>query len=172
MGIGMAIGAILVPRLEKRYSPGMLFPRTIAAFAVGMFLFALNRNYFLACLMAVGGGFCISMLSVTGNNYIVQNVSNALRGRVFTALESVIRIALLISMVVTAPVSDFVGAIVLRILAGFGITSVLGSPLTGARITLLLSGCIVAAAAIYCFRKMREDSVIGQDGNADTAAAR
>ncbi|MDR1412413.1 MAG: hypothetical protein LBJ07_00605, partial [Actinomycetes bacterium] len=165
MGIGMAIGAILVPKLEKRYSSGTLFPRTIASFAVGMFLFALNRSYFLACLMAVAGGFCISMLSVTGNNYIVQNVANDLRGRVFTALESVIRISLLISMIVTAPVSDFIGAIVLRIAARLGITTILGSPLTGPRITLILAGCIVAGAAVYCFRNMRDSDGVGGDRN-------
>ncbi|MDR1775283.1 MAG: MFS transporter [Actinomycetes bacterium] len=154
MGVGMASGAILVPRVEKRLPVKLLFPASIATFAIGMVIFALNPWYFLACLLAAGGGFCISMLTVTGNNYVVQHVSDEIRGRVFTTLESVIRISLLISMIITSPVSDFIATVLRVFLADFGITKFLWWDLTGARLTLLLSACVVGVAAWYAFRKV------------------
>jgi dTMP kinase len=154
LGLGMAIGAVAVPRFEKRVPVKLLFPGSIAVFAAGMFAFALNQNYFVACLFAAGGGFCISMLSVTGNNYIVQHVTDDIRGRVFTALESVIQISLLVSMVITAPVSDFIGTVIRGVLEQFNITAFFNVPLTGPRLTLIVSACIVGFGAYYGFKKL------------------
>ena len=154
LAIGMAAGAVIVPRIEKRLNARYLFPSSLAVFAVGMIGFAFTGQLFIATLYAIGAGACIALVYVTGTNYIIQNVSDDLRGRVFTSMEAVIRIALLVSMIVTAPASDFIGKFLRNFLNSHGMTKVLGLPLTGERLTLLFSALIVAFAAWYGFKKL------------------
>jgi len=154
LAIGMVIGALAIPRIEKVVPVKLLFPLSVAVFAAGMFGFAMASSYFVACLYAIGAGLCISALTVAGNNYIVAEVDDSIRGRVFTALEAVIRVALLISMIVISPLSDILTKVIERFLVQEGITSFLGIALSGSRITLMFSGLIVTCAAVYGFRKL------------------
>lgn len=154
LAIGMVVGALLIPRIEKKMSVRLLFPSSVALFGIGMLGFTLTTKYFISCLYATGAGFCIAALTVAGNNYIVAEVEDNLRGRVFTALESVIRVSLLISMMLVAPLSDILSKIIKKFLDAEGITNLLGIPLSGSRITLLIASVIVLSAAIYGFRKV------------------
>ncbi|MCL2818361.1 MAG: hypothetical protein FWD41_01315, partial [Actinomycetia bacterium] len=116
-----------------------------------------------ACLYAIAAGFFVASLTVGGNNYIVQEVDDSIRGRVFTALESVIRVSLLVSMIVIAPLSDLIGGGLRRFLEYEGVNTVLGIPITGSRLTLVLSSLIVFSAGLYGFKKLywevRDDDV-------------
>ncbi|MCL2492125.1 MAG: MFS transporter [Coriobacteriia bacterium] len=154
LAIGMAIGAILIPRIEKKIPVRIFFPVSALFVAFGMIGFALTNQYFVACLYAIAAGFFVASLTVGGNNYIVQEVDDSIRGRVFTALESVIRVSLLVSMIVIAPLSDIVGGAMRQFLEYEGVTTFFGLPMTGARITLVLSACIVFAAGLYGFKKL------------------
>jgi len=153
-GIGMAAGAAIVPRLEKRYNAKLLFPASIAIFAIGMLGFALNEQYFIACLYATAAGFCVATLTVTGNNYVIQHVDDELRGRVFSATESVLRVSLLFSMLITAPLSDLISGIVRRIFSAMGVDAIFNLALTGPRMTLIVAASIVAFAAAYSFKTL------------------
>ena len=87
---------------------------------------------------------------MAGNSYVVRTTTDAIRGRVFTAQESVVRVSLLLSMVVMAPIGDIVARIIR------GIVSRSGVPyddvyLTGPRITLWIASAIVLSAAVYAF---------------------
>jgi dTMP kinase len=154
LAIGMVIGAILIPRIEKRIPVRILFPSSALCFGVGMVAFALTTRYFAACLFAIAAGFFVAALTVGGNNYIVSEVDDSIRGRVFTALESVIRVSLLVSMIVIAPLSDLIGGAMMRFLEYEGATKLLGIPITGPRITLVLAALIVFVAGMYGFKKL------------------
>jgi MFS family permease len=116
--------------------------------------FASIQQYWVGGLFAAFAGACIATVTVAGNSYVVQTVADEIRGRVFTALESVIKIALLLSMIVIAPLGDLVGMIAKRVLEDSGLAprSVM---LTGPRLTLLLSALIVVVAAVYAFTVLR-----------------
>lgn len=170
LALGMVGGALLVPRLQRYVGVRLLFPSSIALFSIGMLAFAITTSYFAAAIFALAAGMCISALSVAGSNYVSREVAPSLRGRVFTALESVIRVSILISMVVVAPISDLVGSIVRRALSAEGVASIIGIPITGPRITLVLASGIVAAAAAYGFRKLYLAPSSESDGAADADA--
>jgi dTMP kinase len=151
MGLGMFLGAVMVPRIATRVTLERLFVAGVAGFGLAMLGFSTTGWYWVASIFAVAAGFLIAQVTVAGNTYIAETVADALRGRVFAALESVLRVALLASMVFTAPVGDIVGGFVRRF-----VESTHGDPaelvLTGSRITLIFASCIVLLAAVYAMR--------------------
>ncbi len=148
---GMVAGGLLAPRLASRLRLQTMFVGSIAAFGVSMLGFASTGRYWLASLLAAAAGFCIATLTVAGNTFVVYSTDDSIRGRVFTALESVIRVALLLSMVVVAPVGDIIGAAIERFVEARGMapTEVVFS---GTRVALQLASLVVLAASVYAFR--------------------
>lgn len=151
LALGMFLGAVIVPRIAARFSLEALFVTGMGLFGFSMLGFSLTGIYYIASLFAAGAGFFVAQVTVAGNTYIVETVEDSVRGRVFTALESVLRVALLASMVVVAPIGDLVSGYVQRFVEATG-----GDPadlvLTGSRITLILASMIVLAAAAYASR--------------------
>lgn len=154
MAFGMVVGALLVPRLEHRIRLQLLFPGSVAAFGVALLGFASVNTYWVAGLFGAAAGACIATVTVAGNSYVIRTTADELRGRVFTALESVVRISLLLSMIVMAPLADLIGGIVRQ----FVLTNHLAPTsvtFTGSRVTLQISALLVIGAAIYGFRALR-----------------
>jgi MFS family permease len=149
----MVLGALVVPKLAERLSLQALFVGGVAGFGFSMLGFASFGIYWVASLFAVGAGFCLAAVTVAGNTYVQETVCVQLRGRVFTALESVIRVALLLSLVVTAPLGDLIGGIVRDVVEARGILPD-DVVLTGSRITLTIASFIVLGAAYYGFRTL------------------
>jgi dTMP kinase len=149
LALGMVTGAFVVPRLARSLSLQMLFLGAVATFGVTMMIFASSSSYVVAMLFGFTAGFCIACLTVAGNTYVVRTVSDDIRGRVFTAMESVIRVALLVSMVVVAPLGDLLAALV-RHFTGQGATSWFSGP----RLTLQVASLIVMGAAYYAYRTL------------------
>lgn len=164
MAFGMVAGALVVPRVEKRIRLQMLFAGSVAAFGVSLLGFASVEQYWLASLFGVAAGGCIATVTVAGNSYVAQTTKDEIRGRVFTALESVIRVSLLLSMVVMAPIADLLGRFVKGFVQSGGVR-VNDVYFTGSRITLQLSAVLVIAAAVYGFRALSwrecEDATVG-----------
>lgn len=150
LAFGMVTGAVVVPRLAKSVSLQLLFLGAVATFGVAMLVFACVGAYWVTIVFGLVAGFCVACLSVAGNSYVAETVSDEVRGRVFTAMESVIRVSLLASMVIVAPLGD--------LLAGL-VNAVIGTPaegvwLTGSRLTLQIASLIVLGAAYYAYRTL------------------
>ncbi|MBN2846990.1 MAG: MFS transporter [Coriobacteriia bacterium] len=150
LALGMATGAVVVPRLADRIPLQMLFLGAVTVFGATMLLFASIGQYWISLIFGVTAGFCIACLTVAGNTYVVRTVSDDIRGRVFTAMESVIRVSLLLSMVVVAPLADLIGALIRTLTAG----APGASWFTGPRITLQIASLIVLGAAYYAYRTL------------------
>lgn len=151
LALGMFLGAVIVPRIAAKVTLEMLFVAGISLFGLSMAGFALTGTYWIAAIFATLSGFCVAQVTVAGNTYIAETVADEVRGRVFTALESVLRVALLASMIVVAPLGDLLSGQVRRFVLATG-----GDPLkltlTGSRITLIIAAGIVLGAAVYASR--------------------
>ena len=150
LALGMALGAVIVPRLADRIPLQRLFLGAVTVFGATMLIFASVGQYWVSLIFGVTAGFCIACLTVAGNTYVVRTVSDDIRGRVFTAMESVIRVSLLLSMVVVAPLADLIGALIRSLTAG----APGASWFTGPRITLQIASLIVLGAAYYAYRTL------------------
>jgi len=154
MALGMVSGALFVPRLEHRIRLQLLFAGSVGAFGVALFGFASVNTYWVASIFAIIAGACIATVTVAGNSYVVRTTADELRGRVFTALESVIRVSLLLSMIVMAPLADILGKQIQKFVIEHDLAPS-SVNMTGSRLTLQISACIVMAAAIYAFVTLR-----------------
>ena len=173
MALGMVAGALLVPRLEHAIKLQLLFAGSVAAFGLSLLGFATVNTYWVAGIFGIIAGACIATVTVAGNSYVVRTTADELRGRVFTALESVIKVSLLMSMIVMAPLADIAGGIVKRVVESNGLAPA-SVTLTGSRLTLQLSALIVLGAAAYAFRTLSwrvcdETESVPSDSADDTA---
>ena len=153
MALGMVVAALGVPRLEHTIKLQLLFAGSVAGFGLAMLGFASVNYYWLAGIFAIVAGACIATVTVAGNSYVVRTTADELRGRVFTALESVIKVALLVSMVVMAPLADFIGKLVQDFIETNGLAPA-SVTTTGSRITLQICALIVLGAAVYAFKTL------------------
>lgn len=170
---GMVAGGLLVNRLEHRVRLQTMFVGSIAGFGACMIAFALTDRYWLAAVFAVGCGFALAMLTVSGNTYIMRSTSDRIRGRVFTAMDAVIRLSVLASMLAVAPLADLAGGIVERFARTHGIAPA-NVTFTGTRIALLLAAVPVLTAAAYALFVVRSPHEIlagaADDGAEEVAA--
>ncbi|MBN2248142.1 MAG: MFS transporter [Coriobacteriia bacterium] len=170
LALGMVAGAILAPRLAERIPLQMLFLGAVTTFGVSMLVFASVGVYWVSLLFGITAGFCIACLTVAGNTYVARTVTDDIRGRVFTAMESVVRVSLLMSMVVVAPLADVLAGIIRTLSAGMTDPSWF----TGSRVTLQIASLIVLGAAYYAYRTLDwrreapEGAGTGQTAEEDT----
>lgn len=148
LALGMGAGAFLMPRFAARLSLETLFVACTAGFGMAMLGFSSVGVYWVASLFAVAAGFMLAGVNIAGNTYVSETVPDRKRGRVFTAMESVIRVALLLSMIVTAPLGDLLGRSV-RMWAEVNHVLPTTIVLTGSRLTLWFASAIVIGAAVY-----------------------
>jgi dTMP kinase len=151
LALGTFAGAIVVPRVAQHVTLERLFVTGTAGFGLAMLGFSSVGLYWVAALFGMASGFFLAQVTVAGNTYVAETVTDALRGRIFAAMESIIRVALLASMVITAPVGDLVGNVVRRVVDAAGIAPA-GFVLTGSRITLIFASMVVLAAAVFASR--------------------
>ena len=153
LAVGMTLGSLLVPQVERRMRLQLLFAGSVATFGFAMLGFASVRQYAFACFFTAIAGACIATLTVAGNSYVVRTTADAIRGRVFTAQESVIRVSMLLSMIVMAPLGDVVAGIIRGAVARSGVPYD-DVYLTGPRITLWVASAIVLGAAAFAFKTL------------------
>lgn len=148
MAAGTAAGAFIVPRFAARFPLETLFVAGVGGFGLAMVGFSSVGIYAVAALFGMAAGFMLAQVTVAGNTFVAERVPDERRGGVFVALESVLRVSLLLSMVVTAPVGELVGGFVRR---WAEINHIVPATivLTGSRITLWFASAIVLGAAAY-----------------------
>jgi len=154
LALGMVGGALFVPQLARRFKLVDLFVAGVIGFGLAMLAFSSVGNYWVAAMFGVIAGLMLALVSVAGYTYVAEAVPDEKRGRVFTALESVIRVALLLSMVVIAPIGDIVGKYV-RDFVELNHIVPTDVVLTGSRLTLWFASTIVLMAAVYAFTSLK-----------------
>jgi dTMP kinase len=160
LALGMVGGALLVPRMSGRLSLQLLFLGGVTGFGLSMLGFASVGTYGIAGLFGAAAGFCLATVTVAGNTYVIETVADEIRGRVFTALESVIRVALLVSMVVMAPLGDIAAGIIKGIVESRDLAPE-SLVITGEQIALQLAALVVLGAALYAYRTLNWRRVEG-----------
>jgi len=156
MGLGVAIGIFLLSILERRLPKDWVF--TIAVFLAGVSLFfaASMSTLVMASLFVAGLGICAGAVYVIGFTLLHESVDDDMRGRIFGALNTLVRICVLLAFAVGPLLSEVLDSISGSVLddqrLSFGGYSLF---LPGERLALWFASIIIFGAgfiAAFSFR--------------------
>lgn len=107
--IGVVVGAASTPWLSKRFPSSLWFTRTVIMFGVAVVAFALIDFYPLSMLVIFFGGCMLGYLLVSAYTLLHQNLAEDIRGRVFAAMQTIMRTCMLLSMGIFAGLAWLLG---------------------------------------------------------------
>jgi dTMP kinase len=147
--VGLAGGMFFGPRLLAGLSRRRLFALAITAAGVLLCLLSLVPDMVLATLVTLGLGTVTGVAWVTGYTLLGLEVDDALRGRTFAFVQSMVRVVL-VSVLAAAPL----------LAALFGqplsvqVTDAVRVDYSGVSITFLIAGLLAALLGVTSFRQM------------------
>jgi|KBSSwiStaDraftv2_1062776.scaffolds.fasta_scaffold07960_8 dTMP kinase len=150
LGAGMAFG----PRIARELSRRRLFGLSIVFAAASLIVTAVVPVLWLAVVMVVGIGFGGGVAYLSANTLLGTDVEDAMRGRVFALLQSLIRVVLILGLAAVPFVVAQVGRRTLRVFGGEYVVD-------GTRIVLFAGGVLALLAGIMAYRKMDEREKLG-----------
>ena len=145
--IGLGLGIGLGPSIARDLSRERLFGVAIVGAGVVVGLLAGTFTLWIALLLVVVMGFFAGIAYLAGFTLLGTEIDDAIRGRTFALVQSLVRAALIVSLAV---VPFGVGLL--------GRTSVdLGSvtvAVTGERVMLLIAGVLAVGVGLIAYRQM------------------
>jgi dTMP kinase len=155
LGMGVAVGVIGLSALQKRLPRDRIFPLSILGAGACMFAAACMTSLAPALAFVAGMGICAGAGYVVGFTILQENVEDELRGRIFAALYTLVRLCLIIALA-GAP---FLSGLLNRLSERFFDSSVsiggFSVALPGGRLTLWLGAVIILFAGVLATRAMK-----------------
>jgi dTMP kinase len=147
--VGLASGMFFGPRLLAGLSRRRLFALSISAAGCLLCLLSLVPDMVLATLVTLGLGIVTGVAWVTGYTLLGLEVDDAMRGRTFAFVQSMVRVVL-VTMLAAAPLlaALFGEPISLQVTDGVRVDY------SGVSITFLIAGLLAALLGITSFRQM------------------
>ncbi len=157
LGVGLVIGALVSGVLARLVAKDKLFGLSILAFGVAMVAFSSISYYKMVIAIIVFAGLNLAVLNVTGYTILHENIDDSLRGRVFSILQSVIKVFLLMSLALSGIVADIINWILKNLVENVVEQQQLVylARFNGSRITLLLSGFAVIGAGALALKNVK-----------------
>ncbi|MGK2930681.1 MAG: MFS transporter [Acidimicrobiales bacterium] len=157
LGLGVAGGVLGVSVFQRRLAKEWVFVG--AVFVAGVSLFSAAS---MSALPAAGGfvfllGVCAGTVYVLGFTLLHQHVQDELRGRIFSALYTLVRLCVLISFAVGPFLSELLGELS-RGVFDDGHVELAGAAIAvpGVRLTLWLAALIILVAGGIAATSMRD----------------
>lgn len=146
LGFGVAVSVVGLSLIQRRLKPEPVFIGAVFAAAACISLGATSSSLAPAVGWVFGLGMCAGAVYVLGFTILQTNVDDALRGRTFATLYTMIRICLLLAFTL-APIMS-------RLLGSLGLT--LGVHISGVRLSLWVVGVIIALAGLLSLLSLRD----------------
>lgn len=153
--VGLAAGMALGTRLIPGFSRKRLFGLSIAAAGGTLVVVSVLPNLLLALLGVVGVGAFAGVGWVTGYTLLGVEVADAVRGRTFALVQSLVRVDLLATLAIAPLVVGLIGRHAIRLPNGATIRA------DGVTIVLFVAGVIALAVGVAAFRVMDDRAGVG-----------
>jgi dTMP kinase len=159
LGLGASIGVPTLLWLQRRLPHQRVFITAVIATGVGMIAAAMVSTLTPASFIVAGVGAAAASAYVTGFTLLQECVSDELRGRIFGALYTIVRLCLLASLTVGPFASSAFDALSD---ATIDRTLEIGSVdvwLPGVRLALIAGGVITILSGLAASRRFRRAHV-------------
>ncbi len=146
LGFGVAVSVLGLSFLQKHLRPETGFICSVFAAAACISLGATSSSLTPAVIWVAGLGLCAGAVYVLGFTILQQNVDDALRGRTFATLYTLIRVCLLLAFTLAPLLSRLLGSLALTV----------GLHVSGVRCALWMVGLIIAGAGMLSLLSLRD----------------
>jgi len=145
--VGLATGMVTAPRLARRLTYNRLFGVTIVCAGLSLAVVALAPHLWVALVSVALVGACAGIAFLTGLTIIGSQVEDAMRGRMVALVQSLMKIILGLSTVITPLLVTMIGE------RSF---SVFNHPLSvdGTRPVMFGAGLLAALVGLIAYRQM------------------
>ena len=156
LGFGVAAGVLLLSVTQTRLPKERVFELSIFGAGCALIFAASMSQLALAIIGVFALGICGGSVYVVGFTLLHENVDDELRGRIFSALYTIVRLCLLIAFALGPFLSEALDRASASVFTDRKI-SVFGGHLfvPGERLTLWFAGVIVLIAAFIVFWSLR-----------------
>ncbi len=172
--VGMMSGAVAAGALKSRVRKERVIGPLSASFGVGIVLFSLNTHYFwLTLVMCFFAGNCLGYSAVGMLTLLHENLVDEYRGRVFSAVSTLMRGSIFLSIVLAGPLADLITRYFPEVkILTFKLNSGPQVVLMGGGIIITLAGVYATRALKNCFRTSPEpDAALVCEGEAGAQRA-
>jgi dTMP kinase len=157
LGLGVAAGVIAVSTLQARLPKVRTFLAAVWGAGIALLIGASMSTLGLAAAFVAILGICAGGVYVIGFTLLHENVDDEVRGRIFSALYTLVRLCILVSMAIGPIIADVLdgisrGLFDRHIDVGFEIA------VPGVRLTLWLAGVIMLVAGFLAGLSLRSAS--------------
>jgi dTMP kinase len=155
MGTGVAIGVVLLSIFQRSLPKAEVFAGSLLVAGPALIMAASMSTLALASLFVAVLGVCAGSVYVLGFTLLHESVDDDLRGRIFSALYTLVRFCVLIAFAVGPFLSDLLDKLSNHFVdrqLDFGSVSI---AVPGVRLTLWLAGLIIIAAGVIAVRSIR-----------------
>ena len=165
LGFGVAIGAVGVSAMQRRLPKAKVFTGSLLLAGAFLFLAACTSSLGPATLFVGLMGVTVGPVYVMGFVLLQQEVDDELRGRVFSSLNTLVRLCVLVSMVAGPLLAALLNGLSQSWFGGAIEVGRFTVAIPGVRLTLWLAALIIMGAAVLALHSVRS----GQRSKAATA---
>lgn len=157
LGLGVAAGVVTISVFQKRVPKEWVFVLAVFVAGISLFTAAALSDLEPAAAFVFVLGVCAGAVYVLGFTMLHQHVADEFRGRIFSALYTLVRLCVLLSFTVGPFLSELFGSLSDNLLDD-GHVSVAGLSiaLPGVRLTLWTAAVIIVIAGFIAAHSMRE----------------
>ncbi|MEZ5280816.1 MAG: MFS transporter [Acidimicrobiales bacterium] len=163
LGVGVAVGVAILSAIQTRVDKRRMFVGVIIAAGVSLF-FAVSVSAIQVSLVGVFAlGLNAGAVYVLGFTLLHESVSDELRGRVFSALYTLVRFCLLVAIGVGGFLSEALDWVFEQTLESRVEIGSFGFDLVGVRGALWLAGLLIVGAGLLAAWSLRGGTPSGQN---------
>ena len=155
MGFGMAAGVLLVTTMQRRLPKARVFCWSVVGAGAAIICAASMSTLTTAVLFVAVLGICAGSVYVLGFTILHETVVDELRGRIFSALYTLVRFCLLLSFAVGPLLAETLGRLSNELFDGAVTVGGFDIDLPGERLALWLAGVVILGAGMAAFSSLR-----------------
>ena len=155
LGFGVAIGVVVVSAFQKRLPPRTVFTAALFMAGVNLFIAASSSELWMAVIFVALMGVSVGPVYVLGFSLLQQEVDDELRGRVFSSLNTLVRMCVLLAMVAGPLLAAVLGRTSDTLVGGSIELAGRSYAVPGVRLALWLASAIIVAAGFAAWASLR-----------------
>jgi dTMP kinase len=162
LGLGVAAGVGLVTVIQGRLSKEKAFTTAVLVAGVCLITAASMSSFRAALTFVFAIGAAAGFVYVLGFTLLHQSVEDELRGRVFSTLNTLVRLVVVVSSIAGPFLSSVLDGLSRRLLGDRRLSLGIEIFVPGVRLTLWLAGVIIVAAGLLAFTSLKAGTDSGR----------